>query len=129
MQMPVNTPTESEMEILNILWDQGRLTVRQVHDALQQKKNTNYATTVKVLSVMYEKELVHRDQSVRPQIYRAAVSRNATQKKVLRELAKQVFSGSYKTLVLQALSGRKHSADELEEISQLVEQLKQQEVN
>ena len=125
--MPVNTPTESELEILNILWDEGRLTVRQVHDALQKLKSTNYATTVKVLSVMHEKGFVHRDQSVRPQIYRAAISRNATQKRVLREMANQVFSGSYKSLVLQALSGKKHSAEELEEISQIVEELKKHE--
>ena len=125
--MSVNRPTETELEILNVLWGNGRSTVREVHDLLQLQKETTYATTVKMLSVMFEKGLVNRDQSVRPQIYQAAITRRSTQKKALRAMAKQVFEGSYKSLVLQALAERKHNQEELEEISRLVEELKKRE--
>ncbi len=122
-----NSPTDVELEILNVLWDQGRSTVREVHDALQEQKETNYATTVKMLSVMFDKRLVARDQTMRPQIYRAAVTRKATQKRTLRDVASRVFEGSFKSLVLQALSEKKHSRKELDEISQLIQELKKRE--
>ena len=77
-----------------------------------------------MLSLMFDKGLVDRDQTVRPQVYRAVVTRRSTQKKALRAVAKQVFEGSYKSVVLQALSERKHSKQELEEIGRLVEELK-----
>ena len=120
-------PTEVELQILHVLWEQGASTVRQVHDALQVEKETNYATTVKMLVVMFEKELVTRDQSVRPQLYKAAISRKSTQKKVLKNVVDKLFSGSSSSLVLQALSTGKTSDAELDEICQLVEELKKRE--
>ena len=120
-------PTEVELQILHVLWEQGASTVRQVHDALQVEKETNYATTVKMLVVMFEKELVTRDQSVRPQLYKAAISRKSTQKKVLKNVVDKLFSGSSSSLVLQALSTGKTSDAELDEIRQLVEELKKRE--
>ena len=120
-------PTEVELQILHVLWEQGASTVRQVHDELQVEKETNYATTVKMLVVMFEKELVTRDQSVRPQLYKAAISRKSTQKKVLKNVVDKLFSGSSSSLVLQALSTGKTSDAELDEIRQLVEELKKRE--
>ena len=120
-------PTEVELQILHVLWEQGASTVREVHDALQAEKKTNYATTVKMLVVMFEKELVTRDQSVRPQLYKAAISRKSTQKKVLKNVVDKLFSGSSSSLVLQALSTGKTSDAELDEICQLVEELKKHE--
>ena len=120
-------PTEVELQILHVLWEQGASTVREVHDALQAEKKTNYATTVKMLVVMFEKELVTRDQSVRPQLYKAAISRKSTQKKVLKNVVDKLFSGSSSSLVLQALSTGKTSDAELDEIRQLVEELKKRE--
>lgn len=120
-------PTEVEMQILTVLWERGGSTVRQVHEALQVVKETNYATTVKMLVVMFEKGLVTRDQSVRPQIYKAAVSRKSTQKKVLRNVAEKLFAGSASSLVLQALTSGKHSQDELEQIRVMVEELQKRE--
>ena len=120
-------PTEVELQILHVLWEQGASTVREVHDALQAEKETNYATTVKMLVVMFEKKLVTRDQSVRPQLYKAAISRKSTQKKVLKNVVDKLFSGSSSSLVLQALSTGKTSDAELDEIRQLVEELKKRE--
>ncbi|MEM7454176.1 MAG: BlaI/MecI/CopY family transcriptional regulator [Planctomycetota bacterium] len=120
-------PTEVELQILNILWEQGPATVRQVHDHLQELKTTNYATTVKMLVVMFEKGIVTRDQSVRPQVYKAAVTQKSTRKKVVRSLVDRMFSGSTSKLVLEALSTKRNSPEELEEIRRLVEELQENE--
>lgn len=120
-------PTEVELQILNVLWKHGASTVRQVHDALQLKKETNYATTVKMLVVMFEKKLVTRDQSVRPQLYKAAVTRKSTQKRVLKNVVEKMFSGSASSLVLQALSTGKTSEAELKQIRELVDELQKRE--
>ena len=120
-------PTEVELQILNVLWEQGASTVRQVHDALQLEKETNYATTVKMLVVMFEKGLVTRDQSVRPQLYKPAVTRKSTQKRVLKNMVEKMFAGSSSSLVLQALSTGKTNEDELAQIRELVENLQKRE--
>ena len=120
-------PTEVELQILNVLWEQGASTVRQVHDALQLEKETNYATTVKMLVVMFEKGLVTRDQSVRPQLYKPAVTRKSTQKRVLKNVVEKMFAGSSSSLVLQALSTGKTNEDELAQIRELVENLQKRE--
>ena len=120
-------PTEVELQILNVLWEQGASTVRQVHDAMQVVKETNYATTVKMLVVMFEKRLVTRDQSVRPQLYKAVVSKKSTQERVLKNVVEKMYSGSASSLVLQALSTAKTSEQELEQIRALVDELQKRE--
>ena len=119
-------PTEVELQILNVLWDQGPQTVREIHNCVGEKKKTNYSTTVKMLVVMFEKKLVNRDDSVRPQIYRAAVTRSVAQKKMLRSLITKAFEGSAKSLVMQALSSQKASKEDLAEIRGLIQQLEEE---
>ena len=116
-------PTEVELQILNALWELGPSTVRQIHNELGKHKETNYSTTVKMLSVMLDKQLVRRDDSVRPQIFRAAVTRQTAQKKMLKGLIQKVYEGSTKSLVMQALSNHKASAEDLAEIRHLLDQL------
>ena len=116
-------PTEVELQILNVLWECGPSTVRDIHNQLSKHKETNYSTTVKMLSVMLDKTLVKRDDSVRPQIFRAAVTRQNAQKKMLKGLIHKAYEGSAKSLVMQALSTQKASADDLAEIRQLLDKL------
>lgn len=124
MARPVsNQPTDVELQILNVLWELGPSPVRAIHNALAAHKETNYSTTVKMLSVMLEKRLVRRDDSVRPQIWRAAVTRQHAQKKMLKGLIQKVYEGSATSLVMQALSSQKSSPQELQEIRQLLDQL------
>ena len=91
-------PTEVELQILHVLWDDGPSTVRQIHNSVGQERQTNYSTTVKMLVVMFEKGLVNRDDSVRPQIYRAAITRTGAQKKMLKSLIQKAYEGSAKSL-------------------------------
>lgn len=116
-------PTEVELQILRILWELGPSTVRDIHNRMTLSKDTGYSTTVKMLSVMLEKGLAKRDDSVRPQVYRAASTQARTQKKMLNEMIQKVYDGSAKSLVLQALSSTKASKQDLDEIRKLLDEL------
>ena len=121
-------PTESELEILNILWQRELATVREVHEELAQTKDVGYTTTLKLMQIMHDKGLVKRDESMRTHVYQAAVNREKTQKHLLDKMIDSLFGGSSTQLVLQALgsSEQKVSAAELEEIQKLIENLKKQ---
>lgn len=116
-------PTEVELQILQALWEHGPSTVREIHNALAAAKETNYSTTVKMLSVMLDKELVKRDESVRPLVYRAVKSQQTTQRKMLGDLIQRAYDGSAGCLVLQALSSQRATPEELTEIRQLLDEL------
>jgi predicted transcriptional regulator len=116
-------PTEAELEILRVLWEQGACTVRDVHEVLHRRDGTGYTTALKQLQIMFDKGLVERDESQRAHVYRAAVSKERTQKKFLSDMLQRVFDGSPSRLVLQALGDHKASREELQEIRALLNQL------
>ncbi|MBN9349383.1 MAG: BlaI/MecI/CopY family transcriptional regulator [Chitinophagaceae bacterium] len=117
-------PTESELEILQILWDKKEATVREVHELLSETKNAGYTTTLKLMQIMHEKGLVTRDESSKSHIYKPAISRKKTQKQFLDKMIKGLFSGSSTELVMQALGQRKSSQKELDEIQKYLDELK-----
>ena len=119
-------PTESELEILQILWQKGVATVREVHEELARTKDVGYTTTLKLMQIMHEKGLVKRDESMRTHIYQAAVNKEKTQKHLLNKMIDSLFGGSSTQLVLQALGNNdgKASAEELEQIQLLLNHLK-----
>jgi len=117
-------PTESELEILKILWDKEAATVREVHEELSKNKESGYTTTLKLLQIMFEKGLVTRDDSNKTHIYQPAVTRQKTQKQFLDKMINTLFAGSSTQLVLQALGNQKASKDELEEIQKYLDNLK-----
>ena len=116
------TPTESELEILNILWEKGASTVREIHEVLEQTKESGYTTTLKLLQIMHDKKLVKRDASSKTHIYRANISQEDTQGQMLKKMRDTVFNGSAMDMVMQALGKHKASKDELEQIRQYLEQ-------
>ena len=115
-------PTESELEILNILWEKGASTVREIHEVLEQTKESGYTTTLKLLQIMHDKKLVKRDASSKTHIYRANISQEDTQGQMLKKMIDTVFNGSAMDMVMQALGKHKASKDELEQIRQYLEQ-------
>src|ERR1044072_4952156 len=119
-------PTESELEILQILWSKGLATVREVHEDLASTKDVGYTTTLKLMQIMNEKGLVKRDASMRTHVYQAAVNKERTQKHLLGKMIDSLFGGSPTQLVIQALGNGEHKAspEELEEIQALLNQLK-----
>lgn len=121
-------PTESELEILQILWLNGTATVRDVHEELAKTKDVGYTTTLKLMQIMHDKGLVKRDESMRTHIYQPAVNKERTQKHLLDKMIDSLFGGSSTQLVLQALGNgeQKVSAEELEQIQTLLNNLKNQ---
>ena len=121
-------PTESELEILNILWEKNLATVRDVHEELAKSKDVGYTTTLKLMQIMHEKGLVKRDESMRTHVYQAAVNREKTQKHLLDKMIDSLFGGSSTQLVLQALGSgeQKMSSEELEKIQALLNDLRKQ---
>ncbi len=122
-ERPQGRPTEAELEILQVLWDHGACTVRDVHEVLHQRDRTGYTTALKMLQIMHDKGLVERDESQRAHVYRAVVSKERTQKKFLSDMLQRVFDGSPSRLVLQALGDHKASREELQEIRTLLNRL------
>ena len=118
-------PTDSELEILQVLWDKGEATVRDVHEELVVVKDCGYTTTLKLMQIMFEKGLVIRDDSSRTHIYKANISREKTQQQLVNKMVNTLFSGSRSQLVLQALGTHTPSKEELDEIQQLLDSFKQ----
>ncbi len=116
-------PTEVEMQILRILWDLGPSPVREIHKRLEAAKGTNYSTTVKMLAVMLRKGLVKRDEKAQPYVYRPALTRAKTGKRMLDDLIEKVYDGSAMSLVLQALSSGEGTKEELDEIRRMLDQM------
>lgn len=114
-------PTESELELLGILWDRGPVTVRELFEAVNEGRPVVYTGVLKLLQIMAEKGLVERDERERAHVYRAAVSQADTERRFVRELSERFFAGSAAQLALRALQIEKASDEELEAIRQLIE--------
>ncbi|GAB2848452.1 hypothetical protein GCM10028824_24120 [Hymenobacter segetis] len=119
---PPPKPTDSELEILHVLWQHGPATVRAINDHLSQRRQAEvgYTTTLKILQLMLEKALVRRDDADRSHVYRAAVREQETQGLLLDKFVDATFGGSALKLVMQALGSRQTSADELAQIRRLL---------
>lgn len=115
-------PTRSELEILKVLWEQGSVTVRQVHDRLNRERPTGYTTVLKLMQIMAAKGLVRRDESARAHLYRVAIEQSETRARLVDELVDKVFGGSVGRLVLEALSRQPATAAERAEIRRMLEQ-------
>jgi predicted transcriptional regulator len=116
-------PTDAELAILRVLWDRGPCTVRTVQEALKSDRGTGYTTALKFLQIMTEKGLVRRDDRRRTHVYEAVVPAEATQRQLVRDLLDRAFAGSARQLVMQALSARKASKADLNEIREMLDSL------
>lgn len=119
-------PTESELEILQVLWDKSHATVREVHEEMSKTKECGYTTTLKLMQIMFEKGLVKRDDSNKTHIYQPNVSKDKTQKQMVGKMVTSLFGGSASQLVMQALGSQTTSKEELDEIQKLLDNLKKQ---
>ena len=113
-------PTQGELAILRVLWQQGQCTVRDVHEALGGDRRATYTTTLKLMQIMTAKGLVRRDESRHAHIYEPAVDQEQAQRKLIRDLLARAFDGSVHKLVVQALSSGDVSPAELDKIRQLL---------
>lgn len=121
--MAVPKPTEGELEILQVIWENGPSTVRFVNDKMSEEKRVGYTTTLKLMQIMAEKGLLKRDTSGKTHIYKAAVSQQNTQQQLIDKLMTTAFGGSAMKLVMQALGHKKSTKEEIDEIRAFLDQL------
>jgi BlaI family penicillinase repressor len=116
-------PTESELEILQIIWEKEQCTVRDVHEVLEKTKDAGYTTTLKLMQIMHDKGLVERDTSAKTHLYKALITREQAQNTALDKIISTVFKGSASQLIMQALSSKKSSKEELDMIKDYLNKL------
>ena len=116
--------TDSELEILQVLWNRGECTVRDVHEELLKTKEAGYTTTLKLMQFMHEKGLVERDATSKTHIYKAIVTQEQAQQTALDKILSTVFKGSTSDLVIQALGNHRASSDEIDAIKKYLQQFK-----
>jgi len=116
-----NKPTDSELEILQVLWHKGICTVRDVHEELAKSKDAGYTTTLKLMQIMHDKGLVTRDASAKSHLYKAVFSQQQAQTTALDKIISTMFKGSAAELVMQALGNHKASAEEISAIKSYLE--------
>ncbi len=117
-------PTESELEILAVLWANENATVRTVHEELTKTKEAGYTTTLKLMQIMHEKGLVTRNTDSKTHIYTPAIDKEKTQRQIVNKMIANLFAGSSASMVMQALGGNKTSKEELTKIEELIATLK-----
>jgi predicted transcriptional regulator len=116
-------PTDAELAILRVLWERGPSTVRQVHEILSAVRPTVYTTILKLMQIMDDKGLVRRDKSQRAHVYQPVFTKTETQKRLVGDLLERAFSGSTASLLMQALSAKEASAEELAQIRQILDEV------
>jgi BlaI family penicillinase repressor len=119
-------PTDSELEILQLLWQRGPSSVREINDELNKTKEVGYTTTLKIMQLMLGKELLTRTEKGRFHVYEAAVAQEITQKHLVNRFVDTAFGGQAMNLVMQTLGNHKASQKELDSIKALLEKMEEQ---
>ena len=115
-------PTESELEILQVIWKKGQCTVRDVHEELAKNKDAGYTTTLKLMQIMHDKGLVERDTTSKTHLYKAIITQEHAQQTAIDKIISTVFKGSTSDLVIQALGHHRASKDEIDAIKDYLKQ-------
>jgi len=121
-QEPLQRPTASELEILRVLWERGPSTVRDVYEALREKKDLGYTTVLKLLQIMTVKGTVRRNEEQRAHVYEACQPATETKRQLVGDVLQRVFKGSASELMIHALEGRRTSKEELNELRRLLDE-------
>ncbi|MEO3403995.1 BlaI/MecI/CopY family transcriptional regulator [Mucilaginibacter sp. CAU 1740] len=119
-------PTESELEILQVIWKKGQCTVREVHEELAKNKDAGYTTTLKLMQIMHDKGMVERDTTSKTHLYKALFTMEQAQSNALDKILSTVFKGSTSDLVIQALGQHRASRDEIDAIKNFLNQFDQE---
>ncbi len=122
-KIPIRKPTDAELEILQVIWHHGPVSVRDVNDELNLKKQVGYTTTLKLMQIMTEKGLLKRTEKGRKHIYNVIVKEKEAKNLLLDKFVKTAFGGSAMDLVMQALGNHETTPDELEELKTLIDKI------
>ena len=113
-------PTASELEILHVLWERGPSTVREVHQALSDKRPIGYTSVLKLMQIMTAKGTLRRNEEQRAHVYEAVQPAEKTKRQLALDVLQRVFDGSASQLMMHALAGRKASKEEVDELRRLL---------
>lgn len=116
-------PTEKELEILQVLWEKGPCSVKEVHEVMGGDQKNGYTTILKFLQIMFEKEIVSRQKSGKLHLYKAITTKENTKQQMINKIIDTVFEGSASQLVMSALGNNKSSKEEIREIRKYLDQL------
>jgi predicted transcriptional regulator len=119
-------PTDAELEILNVLWQRGPSTVREVYEEMNERRPTGYTTILKLMQIMADKGFVKRDETQRAHVYEAKLAQDQTQRQLIGDLVDRAFNGSAAKLILQALSTKKATSEELSEIREILNKFEEE---
>jgi BlaI family penicillinase repressor len=115
-------PTAAELQILQVLWERGPSTVREVHEALQEEKALGYTTVLKLMQIMTTKGLVRRDENQRAHVYEAQQPAEKTKRQFAADMLERVFDGSARELMMHALASQRSTRQEIEELRSLLDE-------
>jgi BlaI family penicillinase repressor len=115
-------PTASELEILQVLWERGPSTVREVYLVLSAHKPIGYTSVLKFMQIMTAKGTVRRDEHERAHVYEAVQAEEKTKRQLALDVLQRVFDGSASELMMHALAGRKTSREEVEQLRRLLDE-------
>lgn len=116
-------PTASELDILQILWQNGNMTVKEINEEINKVKDTGYTTTLKLMQIMHEKGLLTREQNGRSHVYKASIKEEDTKSSLLNNFIETTFKGSAASLVMQALGNHKTTKEELNMIREYLDEI------
>lgn len=119
-------PTDSELEILSVIWKHGPSSVRFVNEELKKEKEVGYTTTLKIMQIMNEKGLLDREEQGRMHIYRAVVQEDEAKRQLLDRFVDTAFGGSAMQLVMQALGKHNTTPEELKELRKLIDEIEKE---
>jgi BlaI family penicillinase repressor len=118
-------PTKSELEILQVLWDKGPSTVREVNNELLKQRDVNYTTTLKQMQIMADKRLLNRDQGQMKHVYSVAVEEQKLKAHLLDKFVGSMYKGSASKLVMQLIGNKNTSRQDLQEIKDMIKKLEE----
>ena len=124
--IPAMKPTDAELEILQVIWLHGPVSVRCVNDELNREKQVGYTTTLKLMQIMMEKGLLKRSEKGRKHIYNVVLKEKEAKSLLLDKFVKTAFGGSAMDLVMQALGNHQTTPDELEELKALIDKIEKE---
>lgn len=118
-------PTQKELEILQILWENPDSSVREVVEKLGGEDSNGYTTILKLLQIMLEKGLVTRQKLGKLHLYKAIPTKSTAQNQVVNKMIDTLFQGSASSLVMSVLGSTKSSKKELQQIREYLDKLQE----
>ena len=120
-----NEPTDRELALLEVVWEQGPCTVRDVHETLSQTEKVGRTSVLKMMQIMHDKGLLTRDESSFSHVYAATKGREEVQTQMVSHFMQRVFGGSASSLMARALSVKGASKKDREKIQNLLEEMEE----